>query len=182
MVYVDPIRPCRPNANWRWRESCHLFADTVDELHSFASAIGLKRAWFQAHRRLPHYDLTRNKRAQAVKAGAVELTLKEMAGKMRALRRTSGSTGKLHCELRADTSLALAKFDRVMRCAKQLRRENDAAMRESRPHGKGVVGRAPARREGGRCGAGRGVSGTRRGVSGGTRPNRARGSADSGDA
>ncbi len=44
----------------------------VEELHSFAVKIGLKRSWFQASSD-PHYDLTARKRIAAVKAGALEL-------------------------------------------------------------------------------------------------------------
>jgi hypothetical protein len=65
-----------PNGDWRWDRSCHLFADTVEELHVFAQSIGLRRSWFQAGggiRRLPHYDLTVARRRVAVKAGAIEL-------------------------------------------------------------------------------------------------------------
>jgi hypothetical protein len=56
----------------RW---CHLFADEADgeEVHRFAEGIGLRRAWF--HR--DHYDLTPNKRRQAIAHGAVEVTARE---------------------------------------------------------------------------------------------------------
>lgn len=64
-VYVD-------RARWRWpgRTWCHMAADGVEELHAFARRLGLKRAWFQ-DRRIPHYDLTETKRAEAVLLGAV---------------------------------------------------------------------------------------------------------------
>ncbi len=64
----------------RWS---HLFSDQIDqmELHAFAVTIGLKRQWFQPGKRLgrptehdpvhDHYDLTANKRRQAIVAGAV---------------------------------------------------------------------------------------------------------------
>ena len=71
-VYVDKIMACTPNKNWKYQYSCHLIADTVAELHSFAACLGLKKSWFQA-KTLPHYDLTRNKRRQAVKLGAMEM-------------------------------------------------------------------------------------------------------------
>ncbi len=77
-VYVDPLGPCLPNRRWRWNSSCHLFADDVDELHAFAMGIGLKRSWFQDHPRLPHYDLTPGVRARAVRAGAIEVSCREM--------------------------------------------------------------------------------------------------------
>lgn len=54
--------------------SCHMTADVFDELHDFATRIGMKRAWFQNHRVLPHYDLTRSRRDLAVKLGAVEMS------------------------------------------------------------------------------------------------------------
>ena len=67
MVYVDPL--C--NHGWRLGPSCHMYADTLEELHAFAARIGLKRQWFQ-DKRLPHYDLTARRRAAAVKLGAIE--------------------------------------------------------------------------------------------------------------
>jgi Protein of unknown function (DUF4031) len=71
-VYVDDlvdygviIGRCGPN----W---CHMIADTLAELHFFATIqIGLKRSWFQ-DKRTPHYDLTAGKRAQAIKKGALQ--------------------------------------------------------------------------------------------------------------
>ena len=75
-AYVDRIMPCVPNRRWRWDKSCHLFADSVDELHTFALRLGLKRAWFQSGR-LPHYDLTVGVRTRAIRAGARELVTSE---------------------------------------------------------------------------------------------------------
>ncbi len=55
-----------------YTDGVHLVADTLDELHKFAQAMGLKREWFQNHRRHPHYDLT-TKRAvsRVILKGAV---------------------------------------------------------------------------------------------------------------
>ena len=75
-VYVDGLKACRPWGKWRqYRQSCHLFADTLRELHVFAGSIGLKREWAQtpAGGRFPHYDLTPSKRKDAVAGGAVEV-------------------------------------------------------------------------------------------------------------
>lgn len=63
------------------KPSCHLTIDCPDvtapgalePLHLLAERIGLRRAWFQNHPTLPHYDLTPQKRALAVAAGAVEV-------------------------------------------------------------------------------------------------------------
>lgn len=83
-VYVDdsfiPARVGRHASRW-----CHLFADTQEELHEFAESIGLRRSWFQPGKPLKggrpshlwHYDVTEGKRAEAVKAGAVEVTWRE---------------------------------------------------------------------------------------------------------
>lgn len=65
-VYVDRLRPVTPTAKWPWHYAAHLTADTLDELHAFARKLGLKREWFQDHPRHPHYDLTDNKRLEAI--------------------------------------------------------------------------------------------------------------------
>lgn len=68
-VYVDVLR------DWGWRlgPSCHLIADTNEELHEFALKIGMKREWFQKSSSGPHYDLVRSRRIKAVQLGAIEL-------------------------------------------------------------------------------------------------------------
>lgn len=52
----------------------HMTADTVEELHAMADAIGLKRAWAQLppEHSIPHYDVSVGKRLMAIRAGAVE--------------------------------------------------------------------------------------------------------------
>lgn len=81
MIYVDAL--C--DYGWRLGPSCHMTADTLDELHAFAKRIGLRREWFQ-DKRLPHYDLTASRRAVAVNLGAVELGRREWVEKHRHLR------------------------------------------------------------------------------------------------
>lgn len=74
-VYVDPLA----NYDWRLGPSCHLTADTIEELHSAAAAVGMKRAWFQDDgRQIPHYDLVGKRRILAVRNGAIEITRREM--------------------------------------------------------------------------------------------------------
>lgn len=80
-VYVDALR----DYGWRHGPSCHLIADSVDELMSFAAAMGLRREWFQ-EKSTPHFDLTADGRAKAVEMGAVELDRRELIGKLRELR------------------------------------------------------------------------------------------------
>ena len=65
-VYVDNYSKC-------W---CHMFADTLAELHAMAGKIGLKRAWFQPKSR-PHYDLVSSKKALAIKNGAIEIIIQK---------------------------------------------------------------------------------------------------------
>ncbi len=72
MVYVDILRSCLPNPSWKYTKSCHLFADSEEELHAFAKRLNLKRGWYQRVSRLKHYDLTESKRKRAIKLGAVE--------------------------------------------------------------------------------------------------------------
>ena len=72
-VYVDS-RPHR----YRCRVMCYMAADTIEELHSMADEIGLKRRWLQDAGRRPHYDICKQMRAEAVKAGAIEISSKEM--------------------------------------------------------------------------------------------------------
>lgn len=74
-VYVDRLRDYPRKAalgKWPYHESCHMTADTLAELHKMAWRLCLRRSWFQDHPRYPHYDLTKNKRVQAVAAGAIE--------------------------------------------------------------------------------------------------------------
>ena len=83
-VYVDALN------DWGWRlgPSCHLLADTDEELHEFAARIGMKRAWFQP-KSTPHYDLTASRREKAVKLGAREVTRGELRALIRAKRERS---------------------------------------------------------------------------------------------
>lgn len=85
-VYVDTIVQW-PNARPPFNKgSCHMTADTLEELHAFAARIGMRRSWFQEHRICPHYDLTPGRREVAVRLGAVEETCLEGARRRRAAR------------------------------------------------------------------------------------------------
>ena len=77
MVYVDELRPYPVTHRWRYGQACHLLADSLEELHAFATKIQLRRSWFQPHDRWPHYDLTTKRRIVAVQQGAVEVTARE---------------------------------------------------------------------------------------------------------
>lgn len=78
-VYVDPLFKTRgAGRRWPFKEACHMFADSLDELHAMAARIGLKRQWFQNKDRLPHYDLTASKRGLAVYHGAIQVDCRRM--------------------------------------------------------------------------------------------------------
>ncbi|MEQ1761996.1 MAG: DUF4031 domain-containing protein, partial [Pyrinomonadaceae bacterium] len=77
-VYVDGLR----DYGWRHGPSCHLIADSVEELIEFAESMGMRREWFQA-KSTPHFDLTAEGRAAAVAMGAIELTYRELIAKIR---------------------------------------------------------------------------------------------------
>jgi hypothetical protein len=73
-VYVDDMR-----APFGRMVMCHMMADTLAELHAMADRIGVARRWFQDTHSGPHYDIALSKRALAVQAGAVQVTLRQMA-------------------------------------------------------------------------------------------------------
>lgn len=84
-VYVDEMSVSLISKKWPYNRACHMIADNIEELHSLASVIGLKRSWFQK-KTIPHYDLTENKRRQAVKAGAIPIDMQEFVRRMREAR------------------------------------------------------------------------------------------------
>ena len=88
-VYVDKL--C--DYGWRHGPSCHLIADSVDELISFAISMGLHREWYQPLSS-PHFDLNAEGRAAAVSKGAIELGNRAFVTKLRELRakRKAGAT------------------------------------------------------------------------------------------
>lgn len=81
-VYVDPLVDYKGDGVL-W---CHLHADSVDELHAFATRLGMKRSWFQDKPFFPHYDLQWRKRALAVRLGAIEISHRDMAKRSLAAR------------------------------------------------------------------------------------------------
>ena len=84
--YVDSVR-AYPGAGLRHREFCHLLADSREELHAMADAIGMPRRFFQDHLWRWHYDLPRDLRARAVGLGAHEVTLQDVGALLRERRR-----------------------------------------------------------------------------------------------
>ena len=70
-VYVD-----RERNGFGRMVMCHMWADTLAELHTMADAIGMRREWFQPLS-FPHYDVSLSRRAVAVELGAVQVDRRE---------------------------------------------------------------------------------------------------------
>lgn len=70
-VYVDDMK-----APYGRMIMCHMVADSEEELHAMADAIGVARRWFQND----HYDIALGKRRLAIERGAMEITW-EQAGR-----------------------------------------------------------------------------------------------------
>lgn len=87
-VYVDNAeKEYRPYPKRLYKLN-HMIADTVDELHAMARALGLKTAWFQPTS-FPHYDVTIKNRERAIAMGAELLTERELVKKIQQLRKTA---------------------------------------------------------------------------------------------
>lgn len=80
-VFVDNER-----ITWRGKLWCHLVADSLDELHAFAGALGLKRSWFQERAAYPHYDVTTEVRDRALCLGALQGRKAQIIASARLLR------------------------------------------------------------------------------------------------
>ncbi|MGP4088902.1 DUF4031 domain-containing protein [Streptomyces sp. KR55] len=69
-VYIDP--PAWPGHGRMWS---HLISDvSYDELHKFAEELGAPRRAFERD----HYDIPSHRYAEAVRAGAVEVSSREV--------------------------------------------------------------------------------------------------------
>lgn len=88
-VYVDNMR-----APYGRLILCHMVADTDDELHAMADAIGVNRRWWQSPDKThgSHYDICLAKRRRAIEIGAVEISMRTLAI-MNRRRRETGLLG-----------------------------------------------------------------------------------------
>lgn len=88
-VYVDQVVDYGQAVRERLGHSkwCHMTADTREELHAMAEAIGLRRSWFQDHDGVSwHYDITPGRREMAIRQGARAVTSREMGALITARR------------------------------------------------------------------------------------------------
>lgn len=91
-VYVDP-------AVWSFGRMvmCHMTADTTEELLAMADRIGVKRKWIQYPGTWKqHFDICRSKRALALRYGAIDLTTREAADRIRDRRQLAALEAALH--------------------------------------------------------------------------------------
>jgi hypothetical protein len=86
-VYVDDMYLI-PMGEFRGMKMSHMIADTPDELHAMADAIGLARRHYQGD----HYDVSMSLRRKAIASGAIAITLRELAKMSRKPR--AKKTGK----------------------------------------------------------------------------------------
>jgi hypothetical protein len=82
-VYVDA-----PIWHWQGLKWCHLLADDLDELHRFASRLGLHRSSYQGPPKTtaPHYDITGFERKRAIALGARICSRDEIVAVFRRVR------------------------------------------------------------------------------------------------
>ena len=85
-VYVDDMYRTAMG-RFRHMKMSHMIADSTDELLAMADRIGLKRKWLQkAGTADEHFDIGMGLRAKAVAAGAVEVSMRDLAMKCQARR------------------------------------------------------------------------------------------------
>ncbi len=73
-VYVDNMR-----AKFGRMIMCHMMADTSRELVEIAEKIGIAHRWIQKPgTAYEHFDVSLEKRAMAVRAGAIEVTMRDL--------------------------------------------------------------------------------------------------------
>lgn len=68
-VYVDDAVTL-----WRGQRWAHLMADTLDELHDFATRLGIPRRAFQDKTSGAHYDVNTELRSIALALGAIPVS------------------------------------------------------------------------------------------------------------
>ncbi len=82
-VYVDDMYKTSLGRLGKMKMS-HMMADTTQELLDMANKIGIDKKWIQfPETDLEHFDIPVSMRKLAVKYGAIELTMREMANRRR---------------------------------------------------------------------------------------------------
>lgn len=81
-VYVDDMQ-----AKYGRMVMCHMLADTEQELHAMADAIGVARRWHQ-YPGTPksHYDICVSKKVKAISLGAIQIDRSQLVEIIRSKR------------------------------------------------------------------------------------------------
>ncbi len=88
-VYVDP-----PKHPYGRMLMCHMMADTSEELLAMADKIGVARKWLQkAGTVYEHFDISKGKRDEAIRAGAIEAQSRDL-GMLIRNRKLNALTGE----------------------------------------------------------------------------------------
>ena len=70
---------------------CHMVADTHEELLKMVDKIGVQRKWIQrVGSSYEHFDISKAKRDLAIKNGAIQVTTRDIALKIRDKRNERG--------------------------------------------------------------------------------------------
>lgn len=97
-VYVDDMHTT-PMGQFGRMKMCHMLADTTAELLAMADRIGVQRKWLQlAGTPKEHFDIAASKRALAVAAGAVEITMSDTGRIVRAKRESILAANPIHSQ------------------------------------------------------------------------------------
>lgn len=85
-VYVDNMQ-----ARFGRMIMCHMIADSTAELLAMVDKIGVSRKWIQdAGTSHEHFDVSKAMRAKAVRCGARQITMRQLAS-MLIVRRATGA-------------------------------------------------------------------------------------------
>ena len=79
MIYVDA-------ATWKKSENgrksyAHMVADSLEELHAFATQITVKKHFFHRSKTAPHYDINSDQQIVAIAQGAKLVDSREILAK-----------------------------------------------------------------------------------------------------
>lgn len=78
-VFVDDME-----APFGRMKMCHMIADSREELLGMVDRIGVARRWIQDEGTAKeHFDISKGKRAEAVRCGAVEISMIELVQKLK---------------------------------------------------------------------------------------------------
>lgn len=82
--YVDELMATKKRVGWGYKKSCHLLCDTPEELREMGRKLGLEMRWIQKPGTpAEHFDLVERKRTTAILFGAIGISRRELAMKIR---------------------------------------------------------------------------------------------------